>query len=113
MTGFYDKRRLPSNIDPGVITEAISKPILDSVAVSESMGGAEQQGTNHESPEGLAAARFKSCRWHKSNDAGASFCFHRDVLPFAGKNGFSPAAWCPECSFYKVKRTVRKQSVED
>ena len=36
-------------------------------------------------------------------------CTHRDVLPFAGKEGFKPDSWCPECAFYKLRRTPKKR----
>lgn len=55
-----------------------------------------------------AAERFKSCRWRATPDQGA-FCTHRDVLPFAGKEGFSADSWCLECSFYKLRRTPKKR----
>jgi hypothetical protein len=35
------------------------------------------------------------------------------VLPIAGTTGFDPEAWCPDCAFYKVRRTPRKRPVED
>jgi hypothetical protein len=35
------------------------------------------------------------------------------VLPIAGVSGFDPEAWCPDCTFYKVRRTPRKRPVED
>jgi hypothetical protein len=55
-----------------------------------------------------AEARFKSCRWRATPDQGA-FCTHRDVLPFAGKEGFSADSWCLECGFYKLRRTPKKR----
>ena len=55
-----------------------------------------------------ADARFKSCRWRATPEQGP-FCTHRDVLPFAGKEGFSPDSWCPECAFYKLRRTPKKR----
>lgn len=71
-------------------------------------------------PEGEAAAapsapavspaveRFKSCRWRCAPEDG-EFCTHRDVLPFAGKEGFSADSWCPDCAFYKLRRTPKKR----
>ena len=54
--------------------------------------------------------KFKSCRWHATqDDAGAAYCSHRDVLPYSGMNGFKPEAWCPECAFFKVRRSVKKR----
>jgi hypothetical protein len=55
-----------------------------------------------------AVARFKSCRWRSDPEAG-EFCTHRDVLPFAGKEGFSAESWCPECDYYKLRRTPKKR----
>jgi hypothetical protein len=55
-----------------------------------------------------AVERFRSCRWRATPDAG-EFCTHRDVLPFAGKEGFNPESWCPECGFYKLRRTPKKR----
>ena len=55
-----------------------------------------------------AVMKFKSCRWRCDPDDG-EFCTHRDVLPFAGKEGFNPDSWCPECAFYKLRRTPKKR----
>ncbi|HEY3885654.1 MAG TPA: hypothetical protein VGL62_10630 [Vicinamibacterales bacterium] len=55
-----------------------------------------------------AVARFKSCRWRSAPEDG-EFCTHRDVLPFAGKVGFKAESWCPECAFYKLRRTPKKR----
>lgn len=60
-----------------------------------------------EPPVSAAVERFNTCRW-KSTDSGR-FCTHRDVLPLAGKDGFNAEAWCPECTFFKVRRTARKR----
>jgi hypothetical protein len=59
-------------------------------------------------PESPAVERFKSCRWRAQPDEG-QFCTHRDVLPMAGREGFNPEAWCPDCSFFKVRRAPRKR----
>jgi hypothetical protein len=59
-----------------------------------------------------AVQKFKSCRWRCEPDAG-EFCTHRDVLPFAGKEGFSADSWCPECAFYKLRRTPKKRERQD
>jgi len=55
-----------------------------------------------------AVEKFRSCRWKATQDQG-EFCTHRDVLPFAGKEGFKPESWCPECAFYKLRRTPKKR----
>ena len=74
------------------------------------------------SPEAAAAAdaplvapavmKFKSCRWRCAPEDG-EFCTHRDVLPFAGKNDFKADSWCPECAFYKLRRTPKKREWVD
>ena len=40
---------------------------------------------------------------------GRPVCTHRDVLPMAGREGFNAEAWCPDCSFFKVRRAPRKR----
>jgi hypothetical protein len=59
-----------------------------------------------------AVMKFKSCRWRSDPEAG-EFCTHRDVLPFAGKAAFNPESWCPECAFYKLRRTPKKRERVD
>lgn len=34
---------------------------------------------------------------------------HRDVLPIAGSAGFKPESWCPECEYFKLRRSPRKR----
>ena len=55
-----------------------------------------------------ASTRFKACRFHAEKD-GREFCSNRDVLPYAGKGGFDPEAWCPDCTLYKLRRTPKKR----
>ncbi|HTL43312.1 MAG TPA: hypothetical protein VL262_03165 [Vicinamibacterales bacterium] len=55
-----------------------------------------------------AVVKFRSCRWRAQPDEG-EYCTHRDVLPFAGKEGFKPESWCPDCAFYKLRRTPKKR----
>jgi hypothetical protein len=60
-----------------------------------------------------AIARFQSCRWRKAAEQGLpEHCTHRDVLPLAGSTGFTPESWCPDCAFYKARRTPRRVSAE-
>jgi hypothetical protein len=59
-----------------------------------------------------ALEKFKSCRWRAAPEDG-EFCTHRDVLPFAGKEGFKADSWCPECAFYKLRRTPKKRERVD
>ena len=60
-----------------------------------------------------AVARFKSCRWRRPPEDGPECCGHRDVLPMAGTTGFDPQAWCPDCSFYKLRRTPKKRDPQE
>ena len=60
-----------------------------------------------------ALAKFKSCRWRRPPEDGPECCGHRDVLPIAGTTGFDAEAWCPDCQFYKLRRTPKKRSPED
>ena len=55
-----------------------------------------------------AVLKFKSCRWRRPPEDGPECCGHRDVLPMAGVN-FNPEAWCPDCEFYKLRRTPKKR----
>jgi hypothetical protein len=59
-----------------------------------------------------AVQRFKSCRWRRPPEDGAECCIHRDVLPLAGTS-FNPEAWCPDCTFFKLRRTPKKRTYED
>ena len=57
-----------------------------------------------------AVERFQTCRWRKPHENGsADCCGHRDVLPMTGANGFDPTAWCPDCGYYKLRRTPKKR----
>ena len=59
-----------------------------------------------------AVAKFKACRWRRPPEDGPECCGHRDVLPIAGTS-FNPEAWCPDCTFYKLRRTPKKRNPED
>ena len=67
-----------------------------------------RQVTVEPASQSEAQIKFKSCRWRCDPDDG-EFCTHRDVLPFAGKNDFKADSWCPECAFYKLRRTPKKR----
>jgi hypothetical protein len=61
-----------------------------------------------------AVAKFKSCRWRKpAEDGSPECCSHRDVLPITGVHGFDAEAWCPECTFFKLRRTPKKRPADD
>ena len=63
--------------------------------------------------QSAAVLRFKSCRWRRPPEDGPECCGHRDVLPMAGTTGFDPEAWCPDCQFYKLRRTPKKRERDD
>jgi hypothetical protein len=57
-----------------------------------------------------AAQKFQSCRWRRPAENGTpECCGHRDVLPITGAHGFDAEAWCPDCEFYKLRRTPKKR----
>ena len=56
-----------------------------------------------------ATMKFRSCRWRRAPDEGPECCTHRDVLPIAGTSGFKPEAWCPDCQYFKLRRSPRKR----
>jgi hypothetical protein len=65
-------------------------------------------------PLSASIARFNSCRWQQPKEEGtAAFCTHREVKPYAGTTSFDPDAWCPECQYYKLRRTPKKRSPAD
>jgi hypothetical protein len=59
-----------------------------------------------------AVIKFKSCRWRRPPEDGPECCGHRDVLPIAGTS-FKPDSWCPDCQFFKLRRTPKKRSPDD
>ena len=61
-----------------------------------------------EAPVAASVMKFKSCRWRSAPEDG-EFCTHRDVLPFSGKEGFKADSWCPDCAYYKLRRTPKKR----
>lgn len=63
-------------------------------------------------PTSEAVLKFKSCRWRRPPEDGPECCGHRDVLPIAGTT-FNPEAWCPDCAFYKLRRTPKKRNPDE
>jgi len=63
-------------------------------------------------PQSPAVMKFKACRWRRPPEDGPECCGHRDVLPMAGTS-FNPEAWCPDCAFYKLRRTPKKRDPND
>jgi len=71
-------------------------------------------GASSDRPESAAVVRFQSCRWMQPAESGnTAFCTHREVKPYAGTAGFDAEAWCPECQYYKLRRTPKKRPPED
>jgi len=67
---------------------------------------------SQDTPVSAAVAKFKSCRWRRPPEDGPECCGHRDVLPMAGTS-FNPEAWCPDCAFFKLRRTPKKREFND
>jgi hypothetical protein len=86
-------------------------PVADPAAAPEAPAPTEAPSATTNTVSD-AVQKFKSCRWRCEPEAG-EFCTHRDVLPFAGKEGFNPDSWCPECAFYKLRRTPKKRERQD
>ena len=83
-----------SQLSPGPDNNTTDQPAKPEVPAAE--------------PVSDSVIKFRSCRWRCDPDLGA-FCTHRDVLPFAGKEGFVADSWCPDCGFYKLRRTPKKR----
>ncbi len=88
-------------VEPGADSPAPVSP-TDSLPAAPAEAGS--------APPAVSAAvqKFRSCRWRVSPEDG-EFCTPRDVLPFAGKDGFVAESWCPDCAFYKLRRTPKKR----
>jgi hypothetical protein len=91
-------------LDP---VEPVAEPVAEPAAESVP-GPAAAEATSTPAPLSAAVEKFKSCRWRAPPEDG-EFCTHRDVLPFAGKEGFVAESWCPDCAFYKLRRTPKKR----
>ena len=91
-----------------------SAPAGETVAVSPEAQAvpAGEAAAPAQAPVSAAVEKFKSCRWRATPEDG-EFCTHRDVLPFAGKDGFVAESWCPDCAFYKLRRTPKKRERVD
>jgi len=86
-----------------------SNPLAPPVTMSDAHGEPDGKTSEPAATEpNTAVMKFKSCRWRCDPESG-EFCTHRDVLPFAGKEGFVPESWCPDCAFYKLRRSPKKR----
>ena len=70
---------------------------------------AEDETVKTATPDPPAVARFRACRWHEQIEGAAEYCSHGEVLPYSGKHGFNADAWCPDYTFFKVRRKVRRR----
>ena len=89
----------------------MSDPLTNPLPTAESPS--PQTSVETTPVQSAAVAKFKSCRWRRPPEDGPECCGHRDVLPMAGATGFDPEAWCPDCSFYKLRRTPKKRSPDE
>jgi len=95
--------------EPSATPSAPVSPGVVSDGASPAAAAGSPDATPVQSP---AVEKFQSCRWRAAPDVGA-FCTHRDVLPFAGKEGFVAESWCPGCAYYKLRRTPKKRERMD
>jgi hypothetical protein len=86
-------------------------PVGDANSVKDPAANGSSDGSPAASVS-PAVVKFKSCRWRRPPEDGPECCGHRDVLPIAGTS-FNPDAWCPDCAFFKLRRTPKKRSPED
>ena len=88
--------------------------ILDSPPASAGTEPAAGPPATSDRPASAALVRFKSCRWMQPGEQSATdFCAHREVKPYAGTAGFDAEAWCPECQYYKLRRSPKKRPADD
>jgi hypothetical protein len=93
------------------MSDSVTTP-LSPLPMPETGGGAGATPTPQTAEVSAATVKFKSCRWRRPPEDGPECCGHRDVLPIAGTS-FNPDAWCPDCQFFKLRRTPKKRSPED
>ena len=99
-------------LPPGArATEPSSVPTVSSAAPSAVADTPAVAGSVAVPPAPVSAAviKFRSCRWRRPPEDGTECCGHRDVLPMAGTNSFDAEAWCPDCTYFKLRRTPKKR----
>ena len=80
------------------------------MAPDSSKAGTHKLSLNrNQADRSFAQKRFKGCRWHV-DEQGLEYCSNRDVMPYAGKTGFTPESWCPDCTLFKPRRNTKKRS---
>jgi hypothetical protein len=114
-----DDQKLAPEAPADTVLESQNEPAAVAAAPGDLHAGdqppADQQPASPQpdapaapAPVSAAVEKFRSCRWRATPEDG-EFCTHRDVLPFAGKEGFVADSWCPDCAFYKLRRTPKKR----
>ena len=100
--------------DQKLAPEAPADPVFESQNEPAAAAAAPVDQPSAPAPATVSPAveKFRSCRWRATPEDG-EFCTHRDVLPFAGKEGFVAESWCPDCAFYKLRRTPKKRERVD
>jgi hypothetical protein len=100
--------------DHKLAPEAPVEPVIEAQSEPGAAAAApvDQPSAPAAAPVSPAVEKFRSCRWRATPEDG-EFCTHRDVLPFAGKEGFVAESWCPDCAFYKLRRTPKKRERVD
>ena len=96
--------------DSKFVSTAPVEPTAEPQSQAPAEGTAQPAAADTTTPAPVSPAveKFRSCRWRAAPEDG-EFCTHRDVLPFAGKEGFVAESWCPDCAFYKLRRTPKKR----
>ena len=95
------------------MSPAAASPMPTSPMPTSPMPTAHAPATS-DVPASAAFVRFRSCRWMQPAENGnQEFCTHREVKPYAGTTGFDADAWCPECQYYKLRRSPKKRQPSD
>jgi hypothetical protein len=84
-------------------------PAAEQPAGADGNSPSDGGGAVDASGSSAAVMKFRSCRWRRPPEDGAECCTHRDVMPIAGTAGFKPEAWCPDCEYFKLRRSPRKR----
>ena len=88
-------------------SDAGDSPLLPASAPAQAEIAPDASGAS------AAVMKFRSCRWRRPPDEGSECCTHRDVMPIAGTSGFKPESWCPECAYFKLRRSPKKREREE
>jgi hypothetical protein len=88
-------------------SDAGDSPLLPATAPAQAEIAPDASGVS------AAVMKFRSCRWRRPPDEGSECCTHRDVMPIAGTSGFKPESWCPECGYFKLRRSPKKREREE